>query len=151
MKAVVQRVREASVKINEEKISSIGRGLLVLLGLKRGDGPTDLDYLIKKILSLRIFANEQGLFDRSVRDIEGDLLVVSQFTLLADCKKGNRPSFSEAMPVDEARIFFQDVENAFLREYPRAQFGKFQGDMQVSLCNDGPVTVILESPGSEKA
>ncbi|PKL15109.1 MAG: D-tyrosyl-tRNA(Tyr) deacylase [Spirochaetae bacterium HGW-Spirochaetae-6] len=147
MKAVIQRVSEASVVVNKKQISGIDRGLLVLLGLEEGDGPVDLDYMIKKILGLRIFPNEQGLFDLSVRDVEGELLVVSQFTLLANCKKGNRPSFSSAMPVADARVFFQQVEKEFLQAYPRVRFGKFQEDMRVNLCNDGPVTLILESPG----
>lgn len=147
MKALVQRVEEASVLVDSKLISSINKGLLVFLGLEQNDEEKQLEYIIKKVLNLRIFENEKGFFDKSLLDVKGELLVVSQFTLLGDCKKGNRPSFTQSMPVEQARSFWSNkVEPFFLKSYPeKTFFGEFQAYMKVNLINDGPVTLWLES------
>ena len=146
MRTVIQRVSEASVTIDGAAVGRIGRGLLVLVGVEAGDTPADAEWLAGKIARLRIFADSGGLMNLDVRAIGGEALVVSQFTLLADARKGNRPSFvraaapAEAVPLYEA--FLAALEPLVGRPVPRGAFG---ADMQVALVNDGPVTIPLDS------
>jgi len=145
MKAVIQRVSHARVNVDEALVGEIETGLLVLLGVQQGDTEQDLRYLVDKTVGLRIFPDEGGRMNQSVKDVGGSLLVVSQFTLLGDCRKGKRPSFIQAAPPEVARQFY-DAFVALGREQgvPVAT-GVFQAEMQVSLCNSGPVTIILDS------
>jgi len=145
MRAVIQRVKSADVKIEGETVGEIGQGFLVLLGIERGDTQSDADYIIKKTVNLRVFSDEADKMNLSVGDIEGSILLVSQFTLIADTKKGNRPSFIGAMPPGEAEPFFDSIVASFRAAYPRIQTGKFGADMAVTLINDGPVTICLDS------
>ncbi len=146
MRIVIQRVREASVKINDEIVGKIQQGLLVLLGIEHVDSQLDADYLIQKLIHLRIFSDDDGKMNLSVSDISGDLLIVSQFTLFADTKKGNRPSFirsarpEQAIPLYE--YFLSKLKKTFSGKIEKGIFG---GDMQVELINDGPVTIIMDS------
>ena len=145
MRAVIQRVSRAAVRVDGQTVGEISRGLLVLLGIGKTDLPAASDWMIDKILKLRIFADEADKMNRSVTDIAGEILVVSQFTLYGDLEKGTRPSFSEAMPPDEARKFYDEFM-AKLRSatgLPVAE-GRFAAMMDVELVNDGPVTIILE-------
>jgi D-tyrosyl-tRNA(Tyr) deacylase len=145
MRAVVQRVKESSVKTGEETISRIGRGLLVLLGVAQGDRPSDADYLVNKIVNLRIFEDDIGKMNRSLLETGGQMLVVSQFTLLGDCRKGRRPSFvAAAEPAKATELYEAFVEQA-RRLGVSVQTGRFRAMMEVALINDGPVTLILES------
>ncbi len=148
MKAVVQRVSRASVRIDGQTVGEIGRGLLVLLGFGKDDSAADIDWMIKKLLALRIFPDDAKNMNRSVTDIGGGILVVSQFTLYGDASKGSRPSSSEAMPPADAERFYNDFM-AKLRAATTLQIaeGKFAAMMDVELVNDGPVTIILESAG----
>ena len=147
MKAVLQRVREAHVNVDGAAVGSIGTGLVVLVGVTSTDSRQDADYLAEKIVHLRIFPDEAGKMNRSLVDARGALLVVSQFTLYGDCKKGRRPSFDAAAPTDQARdLYDYFVERLRLRNI-LVQTGVFQAEMQIHLVNDGPVTFILESPG----
>jgi D-tyrosyl-tRNA(Tyr) deacylase len=146
MRAVVQRVKKSSVKVDDKTIARIGEGLLVLLGVAKGDTATDAAYLANKIAGLRIFEDDQGKMNRSLDDVDGSLLVVSQFTLLGDCRKGRRPSFIRAAdPVDADRLYEIFVNLVKEKGIP-VQTGRFRAMMAVSLVNDGPVTLILESP-----
>jgi D-tyrosyl-tRNA(Tyr) deacylase len=139
MRALVQRVSSASVSAGGERVSSIGPGLLVLLGVRRGDGPQEADRLVRKLLALRVFEDDEGRMNRSVEDVRGEILCVSQFTLLGDARKGNRPSFVDAAPGDEAEPLYERVRSGL-----GAQGGRFGARMQVSLVNDGPVTLLVE-------
>ncbi len=145
MKAVVQRVREASVVVAGQRVGAIGPGLLVLVGIGSQDTVRDADWMVDKIVNLRIFETEEGRLDKSLLDIGGSLLLVSQFTLYGDCRKGRRPSFSDAMRPDDARQLFDlFVERA--RGLVRCvETGVFQASMDVSLVNAGPVTILLDS------
>ena len=146
MRAVIQRVSSASVSIGGTVVSSIGRGLLVLLGIGQDDDDTDLDYLVRKIAALRIFDDGEGVMNLSVTDVGGDVIVVSQFTLMASTRKGNRPSYidaaghGKAIPLYEA--FCRSLSDAIGRQVGTGQFG---ADMQVALVNDGPVTICIDS------
>ena len=145
MKALLQRVTEASVSVAGEVVGRIGRGLVVLVGVASSDTEKDARYLAQKTVSLRIFSDEEGKFNLSALDIKGELLIVSQFTLLADTKKGRRPSFTEAGPPDQAEELF----NRFVEEVRatglKVETGRFQQYMQVEIHNDGPVTILLDS------
>jgi D-tyrosyl-tRNA(Tyr) deacylase len=144
MKGVIQRVTSASVIVDGRTTSEIGQGLLVLLGVEKGDGESKADWLAEKIAGLRIFSDEEGKMNRSVRDVGGAVLVVSQFTLAGNCTKGKRPSFDTAAPPDAGkRLYDYFVESARKLGLP-VQTGIFQTDMKVHLVNDGPVTFILE-------
>ena len=145
MKAVIQRVGAASVEVDAKTVGQIGKGILVLLGVEKGDGELDAAWLAEKIANLRIFEDDKGKMNLSVREIGGELLAVSQFTLAGNCTKGRRPSFDSAAPPEEAnRLYEFFVEK--LRELGLpVETGVFQAMMQVSLVNDGPVTFILES------
>ena len=140
MRAVVQRVTEAAVRVEDREVARIGPGLLVLLGVRRGDGPEAADRIAGKLERLRVFADDDGRMNRSVRDAGGELLVVSQFTLYGDARKGNRPSFVDAAPPDEAEPLYERVRAAL-----GAQGGVFGASMEVSSVNDGPVTLVLEA------
>jgi len=147
VKALLQRVTRASVSVGGEVVGRIGRGLVVFVGVASGDTEKDAQYLAQKTASLRIFSDEEGRFNLSALDIKGELLVVSQFTLLADTRKGRRPSFVEAAPPVEAEeIFERFVEQAHATGL-RVETGRFQQYMQVEIHNDGPVTILLDSKG----
>ena len=145
MKIVLQRVKNASVAIADEQISEIGPGLLLLVGIARGDGETEAKWLVEKVSGLRVFADDDGKMNLNVREAEGEILAVSQFTLLADTRKGKRPSFVEAAPPEEAEMLF-DYFCDRLREagVTSVKTGSFGAMMDVSLVNDGPVTIVLE-------
>ena len=146
MKAVVQRVSQCAVEVDGEQVGSIGPGLLVLLGVAKGDAPSEADYLAGKIAHLRIFEDDNGKMNRSLMDIQGEVLVVSQFTLLGDCRKGRRPSFIQAASPEIAdRLYLRFVESV-RKKGLHVETGQFQAMMAVKLINDGPVTLVLESP-----
>ena len=144
MKAVIQRVTSASVVVDGRTAGKIGQGILVLLGVEKGDRETQADWLAEKIVGLRIFSDEAGKMNRSVQETGGSLLVVSQFTLAGNCAKGKRPSFNTAAPPEEGKRLYEYFVNAARRSGLPVETGIFQADMQVSLINDGPVTFILE-------
>jgi D-aminoacyl-tRNA deacylase len=146
MRAVVQRVRRASVEVNGKITGRIDRGLVILLGVARSDTDTDASWLAEKCANLRIFDNEEGKFDRSLLDVGGRALVVSQFTLFGDCRRGRRPDFIGAAEPALAEVLYERF-TAFLRERGiDTATGVFRADMQVEIHNDGPVTLILDSP-----
>jgi len=150
MRAVVQRVREAAVQIDGSPVAAIGPGLLVLCGVTASDGDADRDWLARKIVSLRIFNDDAGVMNRSVADVGGELLAVSQFTLYASTRKGARPSYSAAAPPEIAAPIFASFLQALERELGRrVATGVFGADMDVSLVNDGPVTIWLDSANRE--
>lgn len=144
MKALLQRVNEASVTIAGERVAAIGRGLLVLLGVEPQDGAAEAQWLAAKTAALRVFPDEDKPMNRSVKDVDGEILVVSQFTLAADTSRGNRPGFSTAAPPEQAERLYEAYVGFLRREHPRVATGKFAADMQVALVNDGPVTLLLE-------
>jgi D-tyrosyl-tRNA(Tyr) deacylase len=145
MKAVIQRVENASVSVEGSEISRIGAGLLVLLGVEKGDVEKDADFLLDKIIHLRIFEDGEGKMNRSLADVSGELLVVSQFTLLADCRKGRRPSFTDAADPAQATRLYEYMLSRAKETLPRVGQGQFQAMMKVTLVNDGPVTILLDS------
>jgi D-tyrosyl-tRNA(Tyr) deacylase len=145
MRAVIQRVNSASVEVDGKLVSSIDKGLLVLVGIEKEDTSRDSEYLIRKILNLRIFDDQEKFLDKSVQDLGLQVLLVSQFTLYGSCKKGNRPSFDKAMPPKEAKVFYSDFVEKFKQSYSKVKDGIFGAYMQVSLVNDGPVTIVLDS------
>jgi len=144
MRAVCQRVSEARVRVDGAVTGEIGTGLVVLLGVARTDGPADVERLAGKVARLRIFGDERGKFDRSVLDVDGAALVVSQFTLIADTRKGNRPSFVEAAPPSEAEPLYEQFCATLRSEGVPVATGIFGATMAVELVNDGPVTIVLE-------
>ena len=145
MRAVVQRVTSATVTVGERTTGQIGPGLLVLLGVESGDGPSDLQYIASKIRDLRIFPDAAGKMNRSVLDAQGSVLVVSQFTLSGDARNGRRPSFASAAPPEIARALYEEVVRELTAAGLLVQTGEFQAMMQVALVNDGPVTILLDS------
>lgn len=145
MRALIQRVSHASVMIENEMVGSIDRGILVFLGVAEEDSEEDLNYLLKKIPSLRIFADAEGKMNLSVLDIQGEVLIVSQFTLIADTAKGNRPSFFRAAKPEKANFFYEDFLVKMKNLGLKIQNGKFGADMKISLLNDGPVTILIDS------
>ena len=145
MRAVVQRVQQSSVKVNDQIVGQIGNGLLVLLGVAKNDSAKDVDYLVNKIIHLRIFEDANGKMNRSLLETEGELLAVSQFTLLADCRKGRRPSFIQAAEPEKATELYQTFVDKVRHYGIRVQTGRFGAMMAVALVNDGPVTIIIES------
>lgn len=145
MRIVLQRVAHASVTVDEKVIGKIQRGFLLLVGVTHDDSMEDMEYLVRKIVQMRIFEDEEGKLNRSIQDIGGEILSVSQFTLYAETKKGNRPSFSKAAPGDVAIEMFEQF-NGLLRETGvPVETGQFGADMKVELLNDGPVTILLDS------
>jgi D-tyrosyl-tRNA(Tyr) deacylase len=145
MRAVIQRVTEASVKVDGDVAGSVGIGLLVLLGVARGDSADDVQYIAGKIARLRIFADNKGLMNLSVKDVGGAVLLVSQFTLLASTRKGNRPSFVEAADPDDAEALYNEVAKALGDQGVTVETGSFGAMMDVALVNDGPVTIVIDS------
>ena len=145
MKVLLQRVKKASVSIADELVGKIGQGLVVFVGVASGDTVEDINYLAQKVLNLRIFADSEGKFNLSVLDISGELLVISQFTLLADTRKGRRPSFVEAAPPEIAEKLFNQFLEQLKSSGLKVESGRFQQYMQVEILNDGPVTVTLDS------
>lgn len=145
MKAVIQRVTSASVMVDEKIIGEIGAGLLVLLGVANGDAETDLAYVLKKTIGLRIFSDEAGKMNRSIRDVGGSILVVSQFTLLGDVRGGNRPSFIGAAAPEIATAMYEEFVARVRTAGIHVETGKFAADMKVLLLNDGPVTILIDS------
>ena len=145
MRAVVQRVTSAKVTVGKRVTGEIGPGLLVLLGVEQGDGPADLQYIVSKVRDLRIFADADGKMNQSVLDLQGGVLVVSQFTLSGDARNGRRPSFASAAPPQIARALYEEVVRELQSSGLQVATGEFQTMMQVSLVNDGPVTILLDS------
>ena len=145
MRAVVQRVTSAKVTVGDRVTGEIGAGLLVLLGVEQGDGPSDIHYIASKIRDLRIFPDDAGKMNVSVLDKRGSVLVVSQFTLAGDARNGRRPSFVSAAPPEIANALYQDVVRELQGCGLRVETGEFQAMMQVALVNDGPVTILLDS------
>ena len=143
MRVVVQRVKSSSVKVNEEIVGSIDKGLLVLVGFTHDDNIDKIKWMVNKIINLRVFDDENGIMNKSVCDIGGSVLSVSQFTLYADSNKGNRPSYINAMNQEEASKLY-DIFNKELSDKINTQTGIFRADMQVELINDGPITIIRE-------
>lgn len=144
MKFVVQRVTSASVSVDGQIVGAIDKGFMVLIGVGQNDTKEDADYLVKKLVGLRIFEDENGKTNLSLKDVDGSLLLISQFTLYADCRKGYRPSFSEAGAPDMAEELYEYIIAECKKSIPVVEKGVFGGDMKVSLLNDGPFTIILE-------
>jgi len=145
MKAVIQRVTRASVEVEGRTVGTIGSGLLVLLGVAKGDGEPDCRFMVEKLRGLRIFADEAGKMNRSLVDIGGAVLLVSQFTLLGNTRSGRRPGFEDAAPADEAKRWYEQVSAALKAEGTSVETGVFAAHMTVELVNDGPVTFLLDS------
>ena len=145
MKAVLQRVTEASVKVDGQLVGSCGHGLLILLGVAEGDTEQDAMLLAEKIAKLRIFCDDAGKMNLSVKDIDGEALVISQFTLLANYRHGNRPDYLASAPVDEANRLYEYFADLMAQRLRRVERGIFGADMKVSLLNDGPVTIVMDS------
>jgi D-tyrosyl-tRNA(Tyr) deacylase len=145
MRSVVQRVSSASVDVAGARVSTIKAGLLVLLGVRKGDGASDLEWMAEKVLNLRIFDDPQGVMNLSALDVKGEILVVSQFTLLADSRKGRRPSYLDAAAPEEAKAMYSAFCDRLGTSGLRVERGVFQAMMAVSLVNDGPVTILLDS------
>jgi len=145
MRAVIQRVSRASVRINENTTGQIGHGLVVLLGIRSEDTTRDLQWLADKIVHLRIFGDDEGKMNRSLADIDGEMLIVSQFTLYGDCRKGRRPGYSNAAPPEIAEPLYQQFIEAVASQQISVATGTFRATMEVELVNDGPVTLLLDS------
>lgn len=144
MKFVIQRVSEASVTVDNQVIGSIGKGFLVLIGVGQNDTKEDADFYIKKMIGLRIFQDENGKTNLSLKDVGGQLLLVSQFTLYANCRKGNRPSFIEAGSPELAEELYEYIIAECKKQIPVVETGSFGASMKVSLCNEGPFTILLD-------
>lgn len=145
MRCVVQRVRKASVKVNHQLVGEIGTGLLIFVGVGQDDDQNDCEWLADKIVGLRIFEDQEEKMNLSVSDIGGELLLVSQFTLLGDCRKGKRPSFSKAASPEIAKELFDELVVALRKSGSKVEIGQFQANMDVELLNQGPVTILLDS------
>lgn len=144
VRVVVQRVSEASVRIGGDKVSRIGEGILVLAAFRRGDTPEELDWMARKCLELRIFEDEAGKMNRSLLDIQGEAMIVSQFTLYGNCMKGRRPAYTDSAPADEARKLYRQFVDTVAGYYPRVAEGEFGARMEVDLVNSGPVTLVID-------
>lgn len=145
MKVVIQRVSEASVTVGGQIVGAISNGLLLLIGIDEQDDESDADWLVQKILNLRIFSDVEGKMNLSVQDIQGEILCISQFTLIADYKKGNRPGFSKAAKPEQAIPLFEYFKNEISKSGLKTESGIFGADMKVSLLNNGPVTIVMDS------
>ena len=145
MRAVIQRVSRAAVTVDQEQVGVIGQGLVVLLGIQREDQQTDLDWLVDKIVHLRIFEDGEGKMNRSLLDTGGAMLIVSQFTLYGDCRKGRRPGYSQAARPEQAEVLYERFIKAVQHHGIQTATGRFQATMAVELVNDGPVTLLLDS------
>ncbi|MDR6517180.1 D-aminoacyl-tRNA deacylase [Chryseobacterium camelliae] len=145
MKVVIQRVSESSVRVDGEIVGAIGRGLMLLVGIDENDSLADADWLVQKILNLRIFGDDEGKMNLSIKDIAGELLCISQFTLMAEYRKGNRPSFIRAARPDQAVPIFEYFKKEIAKSGLKTESGIFGADMKVSLVNDGPVTIVMDS------
>jgi len=145
MRIVLQRVKQAQVKINSEVVGNIQQGLLLFVGAEKGDGINDIKYLVQKLINLRIFEDEKSKMNLSVHDLDGEILAVSQFTLLGDCSKGRRPSFDKAAGSDDAFNLYNDFVLEIKKSGLRVETGRFGAHMQIELINDGPVTLIVDS------
>ncbi|WP_150843905.1 MULTISPECIES: D-aminoacyl-tRNA deacylase [unclassified Clostridium] len=145
MRAVVQRVKSSKVEVDNKVISEIGKGINLLVGISKEDTKEDIDYIVRKVLGMRIFEDEDERMNFSLQDIEGELLIISQFTLYGDCRKGKRPDFMKAQGGDAARELYNELVEAFKKEIPNLKTGEFGADMKVEIINDGPVTLLLES------
>lgn len=145
MRSVVQRVSRASVRVGGETVGQIGKGFLVLLGVGENDTSQDLEWMIDKIIGLRVFEDEEGKMNRSIIDEKGEILLVSQFTLYGDCRKGRRPSFTAAAPPDKAKALYEEAVTKIAVKGVDVETGIFQAEMKVELVNDGPVTLLLDS------
>lgn len=145
MRSVIQRVKSASVDVGGSRVSAIGPGLLILLGVRKGDTSADVDWMAEKVLHLRIFDDDAGTMNLSVQDTSGEILVVSQFTLLADCRKGRRPSYIEAAGPEEAKGLYEAFCDRLAASGRTIRRGVFQAMMDVALVNDGPVTILLDT------
>lgn len=145
MKVVLQRVSEASVKVDNEIVGKINQGLMLLIGVDENDENPDADWLVKKILDVRVFSDEDGKMNHSVKDINGEILCISQFTLISDYKKGNRPSYIKAAKPDKAIPLFEYFKNELKKSGLKIESGIFGADMKLSLINDGPVTLVFDS------
>lgn len=145
MKTVIQRVSEANVKVEGKIVGKITNGLMLLVGIDENDEKTDADWLVQKILNLRIFADAEDKLNLSIKDIEGEILCISQFTLIADYKKGNRPSFIKAAKPEKAIPLFEYFKEEIAKSGLKTESGIFGADMKVSLSNDGPVTIVMDS------
>jgi len=145
MKFVIQRVKHASVTVEGEVLGKIGKGFMVLIGVSETDNETIADKMVQKLINMRIFEDENGKTNLALKDVGGELLLISQFTLYADCKKGNRPSFIKAGSPDKANALYQYIIEKCREEIPIVEEGEFGADMKVELLNDGPFTVVLDS------
>jgi D-tyrosyl-tRNA(Tyr) deacylase len=150
MRVVLQRVAEASVKVNQETVGEIGKGILILLGIEEADSEEDMEWLINKVLNLRIFDDKDGIMNLSINEVKGQILLVSQFTLHASTKKGNRPSYIKAAKPDLAKQHYHRFYQLLLTQFSgKVACGVFGADMKVALINDGPVTIIMDSKNKE--
>ena len=145
MRAVVQRVSESSVSVDDKITGQIGKGLMVLIGVEEGDTEKDADYIARKVAALRVFDDEEGVMNLSVQDVGGEILAVSQFTLLGDVRKGNRPNYFQAAGPEEADALYRKVIELLTGKGIHVEEGVFQAEMMVRISNDGPVTILLES------
>jgi len=145
MRVVVQRVEKASVEVNHRLVADITKGILVFVGIEKGDDYPDADYLVDKVINLRIFEDDAGKMNRSLNDISGEMLVVSQFTLLGDCRKGRRPAFTAAEDAERSNLLYSYFINSAKERISVVKAGIFQAMMRVELINDGPVTLLLDS------
>lgn len=145
MKLVIQRVTQAQVTVDGNCVGSIGKGFMVLWGAGIHDTKKEAEYLAGKLMRLRVFEDENGKMNRSIQDVDGELLVISQFTLYADCKKGNRPSFTEAMPPVDSEAMYEYFLSLLRQSGKKVEKGIFGADMQVALINDGPVTIVMDT------
>ncbi len=145
MKVVLQRSKKSSVSINNKTVGSINMGLVVLLGVGKNDSIDDIDFLVNKIINLRIFEDDEGKLNKSLIDVDGEILLVSQFTLYADTKKGRRPSFMNAGSPEKAVEYYEIFKEQLIHHGIRTQTGVFQADMEVNITNDGPVTIIIDT------
>ena len=145
MRVVVQRAKKASVKVDEKVVGNINEGLVLLVGFTQTDTEKTIDYMVKKIVNLRIFPDEKGIMNKSILDYKGEILSISQFTLYADCKKGNRPSFTNAGKPDLATTLYDQFNQKLQEQGMHVETGIFGADMKIELLNDGPVTIVLDS------